>query len=415
MAFSTFIFVLLLAAPSAFAQELYSFSESIDILSRHNAELKAAEASLDSARNQLNGTYSNFLPELSVGSNYLQKQVNDENSQGYGAEVVLSQNFFNGFRDVNALDDVKARVDLAEASLRNVKSKLSQDLKSAFANLIFAHESIKLADSIHKRRSDNLSLVQLRFESGRENKGSVMLSAAYLKQASIELRRAQLNLENAKTDYLRVLGLPLGKDVDIQGGMPDAVEPATTPQFLDLVNAVPDRVMQVARLKSAEINLKNSYSDFMPTLVGKAKMGQNGATYFPHDNDYWELEAVFNWTLFSGGRSYFASKSSLAEKLVAENNLRNMDLSLAASLRVAYSEFILAIESAKLSEDFVEAQNVRAEIGRGKYNNGLSTFDDWDIIENDLINRQKDLVQKRRDKAVAEASWERAQGRGVVP
>ena len=38
---------------------------------------------------------------------------------------------------------------------------------------------------------------------------------------------------------------------------------------------------------------------------------------------------------------------------------------------------------------------------------------DWDIIENDLINRQKAYLQTKRDRISAEASWEQTQGKGV--
>jgi outer membrane protein TolC len=57
----------------------------------------------------------------------------------------------------------------------------------------------------------------------------------------------------------------------------------------------------------------------------------------------------------------------------------------------------------------------RADIARTKYNNGLMTFENWDIIENDLIQRQKSFLQGQRDRVVAEAAWEQAQGKGVIP
>jgi hypothetical protein len=43
------------------------------------------------------------------------------------------------------------------------------------------------------------------------------------------------------------------------------------------------------------------------------------------------------------------------------------------------------------------------------------TFEDWDIIENDLIQRLKTFLQSQRDRVIAEASWELAQGKGVIP
>ena len=52
---------------------------------------------------------------------------------------------------------------------------------------------------------------------------------------------------------------------------------------------------------------------------------------------------------------------------------------------------------------------------RNKYNNGLQSFEDWDGIENDLITRQKTSLLSSRQRIVAEANWEQAQGKGVIP
>jgi hypothetical protein len=58
---------------------------------------------------------------------------------------------------------------------------------------------------------------------------------------------------------------------------------------------------------------------------------------------------------------------------------------------------------------------LRAEIARSKYNNGLLSFEDWDLIENDLINRQKALLVSVRERVTAEAGWEQARGEGAIP
>jgi outer membrane protein len=58
---------------------------------------------------------------------------------------------------------------------------------------------------------------------------------------------------------------------------------------------------------------------------------------------------------------------------------------------------------------------LRSELGRAKYKNGLLNFEDWNAIESDLINRQKAKLQSQRDRVVAEAAWEQATGKGVIP
>jgi hypothetical protein len=86
-----------------------------------------------------------------------------------------------------------------------------------------------------------------------------------------------------------------------------------------------------------------------------------------------------------------------------------LDASGASNVRVSGKAEKLEVDAL-----FVEAGTSRARIAKEKYNNGLLTFDEWDIIENDLITRQKTLVQTERDRVIAEALWEQVQGRGVI-
>ena len=72
-----------------------------------------------------------------------------------------------------------------------------------------------------------------------------------------------------------------------------------------------------------------------------------------------------------------------------------------------------SIEKLKVDQSFLEAALKRSEIARSKYNNGLMTFEDWDLIENDLIARETAVLQSQKDRATAEAAWQQAQGQGV--
>lgn len=73
------------------------------------------------------------------------------------------------------------------------------------------------------------------------------------------------------------------------------------------------------------------------------------------------------------------------------------------------------VERAEVQKGFLNAAEVRAEIVRSQYTSGLLSFEDWDIIENDLITTQKQMISSQRDMVIAEADWERAQGRGTIP
>jgi len=395
------------------AAATYSFSECLEIIKKNNGELQAAQESVQAAKDTLSASYSGFLPQVSANLSYNRGQTENNNAEGYNANLSATETLFNGFSDVAKISDAEGKLKAAQAQLQITLAKLSFDLKSAFAGVLYAQDSLKLSKSIEKRRSDNLNLVRLRFQSGRENKGSVLLSEAYLKQARLDVLKAQHSLDTAQATLVRVLGLPPEESVEITGTVPELTRPAQTPVFLDLAEKTPDIRQSQAQLQSAEAGLTTSRSNFYPTLSLKGSVGKNGEDFFP-ENDLWSVGATLSWSLFNGGKDYFTQKSSFAQKLVAENSLRNLRLDLIAKLRDAYAGFIEAVEDVSVSAAFAEAATTRAEIARSKYNNGLSSFDDWDIIENDLITRQKDLTLKRRDRVIAEATWQKTQGIGEL-
>jgi outer membrane protein len=85
------------------------------------------------------------------------------------------------------------------------------------------------------------------------------------------------------------------------------------------------------------------------------------------------------------------------------------------NLKQTYASYAESAEKLKVDQAFLDAAFTRAEIARSKYNNGLMSFEDWDRLESDLIQRQKNFLQSQRDRVVAEAAWEQAQGKGVIP
>ena len=72
-----------------------------------------------------------------------------------------------------------------------------------------------------------------------------------------------------------------------------------------------------------------------------------------------------------------------------------------------------AVQRLEVDRAFVEAALAREKIAKEKYNNGLLSFEDWDIIENDLISRQKALLLSEKNRVTAEAAWEKSRGVGV--
>lgn len=405
---------------NSFASEKITFNQAIDLAVKNNLEVQASYEAYKASQLDKKSARSTFFPKISASLSYEKSNTqtlatgNSLTNDGYTGALSLSQNLFNGFSDYSSLKISDAAIKTSEANLQETKAQISYDLKTAVANYNYAKNSLVLSKDILKRREDNLRMVELRFENGRENKGSVLLSKAYLEQAKLDLLKAQNAMDTSLTFLRRVLNLPEASEIDVEA--PSVTDLSNSrPDFNAIVENTPISKRFKATLDNAGATVDSKKSGFYPNWDVTGSVGKTGKDFFPDDQKNWRVGTSVSWDLFDGGKDYYATTSAILLEKAAEKRLENQTLELKRSLQESYTAFNEAVQSVKVSTAFLDASKVRADISRSKYNNGLTTFDDWDIIENDLITRQKDYTLKIRDRLAAEASWEQTQGTGVIP
>jgi outer membrane protein TolC len=156
-------------------------------------------------------------------------------------------------------------------------------------------------------------------------------------------------------------------------------------------------------------------ADFFPTLSLNGSLGNQGSYLYPDQVDYWKVGVNLSLPLFNGGKDYYSTRSAIEARTAADANRIGVSRDLRAKLEQAFATYRESAAKLQVDASFREAALVRAEIARRQYNNGLSTFTDWDLIESDLIARQKNYLQSRRDRVLSEAAWDQAQGIGAIP
>jgi outer membrane protein TolC len=382
----------------------------------NNPELRAARASLEASVFSAEGAYSGYLPQLSAGAAYTDTSgtvIATTSESAYITSVSLSQNLFAGFQDRAKVAQGAANRDVAAASLAAAKAKLSQDLKTAYIGLRYAQDNVILTENIVRRSEENFRLVELRFESGNENKGSYLLTKASLAQARYDNLQARQNLVSAQAQLDRVLGRGETGGLEVRGDIPLS-EPGTAPDFRQVAREVPDYQQAAAQQKSAAAGVTLARSGLYPSLNLSGSVGRTGDNWAPEDSRR-TVGLNLNIPIYSGGKDYYATKSAVSSLEAAASNTDSAEYQLVVRLKQTYAGYVESVEKLKVDQAFLDAAKTRATIARTKYNNGLMTFEDWDIIESDLIQREKSFLQSQRDRVVAEAAWEQAQGKGVIP
>lgn len=390
--------------------------------SKSNLEISAAQNSLKASSYDVKASKNGFWPKVSASAGYTQDSTSNgsTDSKNYSTTLNATENLFSGFSDSAKIDQAKSTYGVTEANLVSVKAKVSFDLKSAYMGLAYSQKYIKLTEDIIKRRESNLKLVQLRFETGRENSGSVDLSKAYLAQSKLDNLQAQNSKEVFQSQLARVLGRDNFDDIEsleVDGTPPTFDPPMLSNQkmhFKDLALEVPDYKKSVFSEESAKATLDLSNSSFYPSIDLTQKVGRTGREVGVMSNS-WSIGAAITFPLFNGGKDYYTSKSSNETYRASVMTRKNTEDVTVTKLKQAYTAYVEAVMKLEVDRAFAVAASSRERIAKAQYNNGLLTFIDWDNIENDLINRQKTLLQTERDRVVAEAAWEQAQGKGVLP
>lgn len=406
--------VLLAWPPATAGAEPLTWDDGVREAAANNPDLAAAREAVRVAGLQHRISYSTFYPQLSLDAEQsVTRHGNSEFSEGAGGNVGLSlrQSLFSGFRNRAAVRRASADVEFAEANLLAVKTELSFDLKSAFTGILFSQEQLKLTGAIAERRKQNVRLVQLRYDAGREHQGSLLRSQASSQQAAFEVAQARRALSVARRQLARVLGRRDSADLMVTGDFA-VTPPAGTPDFQALVAQTPAHLQPAARVRAAEAGVTIATGQLYPEIAAVGSFSLKGDR--PRD-DAWSTGVVLSMPLFAGGANIYNVQAAKAASRQSLENLKSANDQVVLELEQTFADFQDSLGNATVQEEFVRTANVRAEIGQNLYTNGLLSFEDWDLIENDLIAAQKNQIRSLRDLVVAEAAWEQTQGKGAIP
>jgi outer membrane protein TolC len=416
-----FCLLCLVTAP-ALAQQALTFGQCVTEAEAHNLDLLAATQTVKADEDSHVASLGQFFPQITFNASIGRSGpggLNDAfNNPDYGQNSSLAlnatQDIFSGFKDIASVDQANAQLDLARAQLTQAKSQLSHDLKVDFYTLLYTQQEIALLEDIVKRDQANQDLVQMNFQGGTDNKGSLMQAQAATAQDQFTVEQAQRALRVAQRNLDQVLGRNPMEDVVVQGDFDPPSLPDTPPSFVQLTNLTPAHLEAVAQLHLSESGYVTARSVFLPTLSANASLSRNGLN-FDENQPEWSAGLELSLPLFTGGKDLFNLKSAEETKLGTQDALQSTDLKTESSLESAYASFEDALDEMQVQVKQVQAAQAQEEIGKAEYLNGLLIFQNWNLLETALTNQEKTELSDSLSIKTMEANWELTQGKGVIP
>jgi len=403
------------------AQPPLTWKACVTEAATHNLDILIAEQSVKSAEDQRSASLGQFFPQVSFGASLgrsgsdpaLLAPLTDSNFTSRASlNLSAQQELFTGFKDFASADQASAQLELERAQLAQAKAQLSRDLKSAFYQLLYSQKQIGLLKAIANRQKSNTQLVEMNYKGGTDNKGSVFQARAALKEADYEVSQAERALKVAQRQLAQLLGNE-SDSIEVEGEF-EIQTPPENLNFREITMKTPLHNESVAQLHSSQSQWLSARGAFLPSLSANASLFRDGSDFIS-STPGWSAGLALSLPIFTGGRNLYTFKSAEEAKKGAEESLRNTDLRTQSQLESSLAAYANAVENTKVQEAFLQAARTREEIAKAQYLNGLLSFQNWDLIETNLTIQEKSELSSYLGAKTAEANWELAQGKGVVP
>ncbi len=403
----------------AYADEPMTWEDCVHEAGNNHPDLISSSEKLKQARADKIITQSAILPHISSEMNrnrtgitakneitgVTTSIVNDTYSYGINGKQLLFDGF-KTFHDIGAASEtIKAfHYDYAVAS-----SNVRLSLMTAFAGLLRAQELVSITEEIASRRKQNLELVTLRYEAGREHKGSLLTAEADLAQAELEVTQAKRNVALAQRQLTKALGREKLTHVSVTGNFETADTDRSRPDFEKLADHTPFLNELIARKEAARFGFKSAKADFFPEVYVNGSWGRS-ASYWPPDGEQWSAGVSLSFPIIEGGSRIAKVSKAKAQLNQAQADERSGRDSILFTLEEAWTEFQNAIDKIVVQRRYLQAAEERAKIANAQYSTGLISFDSWIIIEDGLVSAKKSFLDHRANMLVAEANWIQAKG-----
>ncbi|MBN1794034.1 MAG: TolC family protein [Candidatus Omnitrophica bacterium] len=394
----------------AAAEETLGWDDCVKEALENNPDLIAAREKVVQSRADKNASISDALPQISSQlSDKKSRTAGSKESTTYAYSVSGQQLLFDGFKTTSNIHAAVKSLDAEEYNYLVTSSNIRLYLKTAFSGLLRAQALISLTEEIAKRRKENLELVQVRYEAGREHKGAVLTAQADLAQAEFEVAQAKRNLILVQQELAKELGRDKKTPIRIEGDFMIEESDTSKPDCEALADTTPLLKELIAKKEVARFNVTAAKAEFFPEVYLSGSFGRSHSNWPPED-DTWTAGLTVSLPVFEGGNRVFQLRKAKSQLVQAQANERSGRDGVIYTLEKTWKDFQDAIETVAVKKRFLEAGLERAEISNAQYSAGLTSFDDWIIIENNLVSAKKAYLDAQENVLTAEAYWLQAKG-----
>ncbi|MBT3180991.1 MAG: TolC family protein [Deltaproteobacteria bacterium] len=409
-----FTILLMLACAPALAgdEAVLSWQECVIEAAKANPELAASLHVVEQRKAEKWVETSPLLPQFTTEAsisrvdNFSGTGRRDNNTYSVRGEQLL----FDGFKAYSDFKSAEQALKASEETYTVASSDIRYNLRKAFVELLKSQTLVPITAGIIERRKQNLGMIRLRYESGREHEGSLLLAEADFAQAEYDHRKANRDISVAQYELRKTMGWYDDRPIRAKGSFKLHKEVGAKPNLRKLAENHPIVQRSLAEKGAAKYELKAAKAEFFPEFNAYAEAGKVRGGGFSNSSNGWLAGLSASLPILEGGRRIANTDRARAKLMEAKSNEVSEYDTVLTGLETAWQNLKDAVELYRVRNKYLKADEVRAKISRAQYANGLLIFDNWIIIEDNYVRSQKSNVEAEANMLIAEAEWIRAKG-----
>lgn len=384
-----------------------------DCISRakeNNLQLLEAKKDIDRARAGVTEANSSYYPSLGLSTGYRHGGDFSESGTGtYSTGIDAKYTVYKGGYIRAGAKIAKTRVKIAEENYRQKENEIVLLVKQAFFKILQKQEQIALINNILKRRNENLTLIRLNYNVGRETEPNVKQAEASFAQIEYDYLKAEQDLSLAKLELNRLLNRP-DEELSIKYEDKVIVFPLIDSLIKNAKDERPEIISQKANREILEAQITQAKSNYFPSVSVASSYGLQGDNFLKQQSN-WSAGINLSMPLFNG----FSTSAKVREATIAlkqnDLNLQNLINNVELEVKQAYSNWQVAAKNLEVNKKTLEANRAVYQLTKLQYEQGRISYFFLQQRESELTQAENSYVNALYNLRVAIATLEKAIGR----
>ena len=399
-----------LISSAASAAENLTWEQCVLESRKNHPDLVSAREKINQASADRSIAASALFPQVNGSFDAdTSRTAHSKRLESYSYGVGGSQLLFDGFKTRDEVEQAAKNIDVNRYNYEVTSSNIRLRLRTAFIDLLEAQQSLELTQRIADRRRQNRDLIRLRYESGNENKGALMTAEANLAQAEFEIEQAKRSIGLARRNLSKELGRGGSSDLAVTGSFDVSQKFSEKPDFQKMSVSTPFLRVLALQKEAARWGVESAKASFFPSVFANGFLGRSASQWPPRDNEF-SAGATVSMPFFEGGSLVAGESKARAFYRQTEADEKSGLDGIALTLENTWAQLEDAVGFVEVEQKVLEANQTRSKIAEAEYSTGLVNFNDWTIIEDNLVNTEKAYLNAQANAVLAEAGWLQAKG-----